>query len=342
MRNISINCWSFFSEFITITYLNNFTMQRNILLSLYLSVLAVVMGGCAALTDSQRKTVVNYAKLTQTYTQYPSEVARTYVGLGYRITMMPVSINQSNDDSVYRYLVTAYNTFELGNQNVKKVDDAIGILRQYAKALEALSSADLPDNFGKSAELFGKSLDNVAAFYNETYKPDTKLPLGFGKLAGEVITPIGKKYINRRQAVKLREYMTKGDTLVQLLNNDSQKAFSDLTSRWNEQKELIAAQHAALLKRVHSDNNDKGANFFYSYQLNKDATTFIEESAAFEKLLASCAKAISGVFNAHRSVLNDIRVKRSAQEQIADIQQLYEDVRTLQAEYQKLVNPTSK
>ncbi|SFF33590.1 hypothetical protein [Spirosoma endophyticum] len=306
----------------------------------YLLMVLIWLSGCAALTNSQRNTVVNYAKLTQAYTQYPSEVAKEYIALNYEIVNMPLAYSQANDTLVHSTILKNLATFEQGNQNVQRVDDAIGVLRQYAKSLEALSTAGLPDGFGKNAELLGKSLDNVATTFNTTYKPSTLLPVGFGKLIGDVISLVGRKYINHKQAVSLRRYISRGDTLIRLLDQDAQSAFNTLNSRWSLQKQLIKAQHTALLQKMH--DQDVAAKTYYSYELNQDMVDMIGRVAAFDKLLASTPKAMSNVYQAHKSVLADIQQKRSIEDQIADIQQLYEDVTKLQSEYQNLINPSQK
>ncbi|GAA4448648.1 hypothetical protein GCM10023189_06820 [Nibrella saemangeumensis] len=303
--------------------------------------LLIELAGCAALTDSQRKSVANYAKLTQAYTQYPSEVARTYVALNYEVATLLIPVNQPVVTNIHTDLVNTFATFEQGNQNSQRVDDAINILRQYAKALEALSSADLPGVFGKNAELFGKSVDNAVTFYNKTHQPTTALPIGFGKLAADAISLAGRRYINHKQAAALRNYMAKGEELIKLLNQDSQRAFTDLENRWQQQKRLMAASHTTLLQKVHEDAGGQAARNYYTYQINKDMRTLIERSAAFDKLLTKTAQAMGNVYKAHESVLKDIQQKRPWHDRIADVQNLYEDLTALEAQHEKLTRPAT-
>ncbi len=305
--------------------------------SILLCCLLLTLGGCAALTSSQRKSVADYAQLTQAYSQYPSQVATTYVTLTYEIDQLRIAADIADSTTVDR-LWESYHDEEANQKKARRIDQSIGLIREYAKALQALSSADIPDNFGKNAVTFGTNADSLISRFNKTVEPAVPVPIGFGKLATEVLSLAGKRFINQRQAVALRRYMEKGDTLVQLITTDIQTSMKPVGEEWV--KKSLKPNLTSYYVRLMSRSDLLAPNrFYYKYQLNKDVAALVMRITALEDLANALRGSVTVLAQAHHSVLDDIRTKRTVREQLADIQKLYKATNEAYEHYQRLTTP---
>ncbi len=293
--------------------------------------------GCASLTSSQRKIVADYATLTQTYSQYPSQVARSYVDLTYDIDQLRIAADGVDSTAITR-LLASYLDAETNRRETQRIDQSIGVIQAYASALEALSSADFTEGFGKNASLLGTNVDTLIAKFNKTARPATPIPIGFGKLAAEVLNLAGKRYINQRQAVALRAFMAKGDTVLQLITADVQTAMRPVKKDWVDGtlKPHLAAYYARLLSRSDPMSPNR---FYYKYQLNKDVGAMVIRMASLGGLADALAQSVTTLSQAHHTVLTEIQKKRTVLEQVADLQQLYQATNEAYAHYQKLTTP---
>jgi hypothetical protein len=297
----------------------------------------LLLGGCAALTSSQRKAVADYAQLTQAYSQYPSQVATSYVALTYEIDQLRIAADIADSTAVNR-LWDSYHNEEINRKKARRVDQSIGLIREYAKALAALSSVDIPDNFGKNATLFGTNADSLISRFNKTARPTVPVPVGFGKLATEVLSLAGKRLINQKQAVALRQFMIKGDTLLQVITADIQTSLEPVKEEWVKKslKPNLTSYYSRLLGRSDLLTPNR---FYYKYQLNKDVAGIVMRMTALEDLADALRGSVTVLAQAHHSVLKDIQTKRTIREQLADIQQLYKATNEAYEHYQKLTAP---
>lgn len=297
--------------------------------------LLVSTAGCASLTDSQRKSVADYAKITQTYTQYPGQIATSYADLNYAVEQIrlatPVSATlisrgmEQNNEARDRVLHEA-----------QRIDSGIRTVRAYAQALEALSATTIPTSFGKNAEVLGTNLDDLAKAYNKQGTGASPLPVGFGVLAGEVIAEAGKAYINQRQAAALRAFMSQGDVLLRTITGDTQTAIQTFRqNRGDGLRSHLASYHSKLLSQLTAQTAGRA---YYIYEVNKDVANLLDRITALETLTTGVQNSVATLYEAHHSVLVDILQKRSAKQQIADLKSLYQSARSLDEQYQILVN----
>ncbi len=290
--------------------------------------------GCASLTDTQRKSVADYARLTQTYSQYPSQIATSYADLNYDIEQIrldtPVKPELINDGMWQNYEARSGVLKE-----AQRIDVGIQIIRAYAQALEALSSTTLSGSFSKNAGVLGTNVDNLAKAYNRQNETSA-VPVGFGALATGVLSAAGKAYISNRQAKAMRAFMSQGDVLLRTITTDIQKGITQFrANRGAGLKDNLGSYHTKLLSQLPVRTPGRA---YYIYQLNKDVADIIARIVTLDGVTTGVQNSIVTLYEAHHSVLEDIQKKRSIREQIADLSALYQSARALDEQYQTLIN----
>ncbi len=290
--------------------------------------------GCAVLTDAQRKSVADYASLTRAYTQYPSQVARSYADLYYEIDRLKLVTLNNEDINPALWKALGFHKQALGQ--AQRVDMATQAVNQYAQALASLAGSSATDGLGVSTALLGKNLDALVTTYNKGWRSASPLPVGFGALAANLLNLAGKRYINAKQATALRAYMSKGDTLIRLIADDTKTAFDSVKTNWIPNlHNTLAQNHQNFLNSLPDAPN----RAYYAYLVNKDAVVLVEKIDSFEALADQVQRSVLSLYTAHHSVLADIEKKRSVGEQIADVQELYKAVNAMHKNYLTLVTP---
>ncbi len=303
----------------------------------YLTIGGLLIGtsGCASLTETQRKTVADYAKLTQVYAQYPSQIAASYADLNYAIEQVRLA-TPVQPDLINSGMWQSYTDRDDVLQEAQRVDVGIKAVKAYAQALEALSSATIPTGFSKNADLLGTNLDAVVKTYNRQGGGSTPLPLGFGALAAQVISAAGKGYINHRQAKALREFMGQGDVLLRAITTDMQTAIRTFRQdRANSLKSNLGAYHTKLLSQLTLQTPGRP---YYIYEINKDVAQLINRIVILDNLTIGVQNSVVTLYEAHHSVLEDIQQKRSLRQQVADLKALFQSAKSIDEQYQALIN----
>ena len=333
MGNLPLRRWRRCKTFVLDQPHSRMPSSPFLLQCLVVSSLLAGTTGCASLTDTQRKSVADYAKLTQTYSQYPSQIATSYADLNYAVEQIrlatPVKPELINEGM--------WQNYEARNgvlKEAQRIDIGIQTIRAYAQALEALSSTTISTSFTKNAGVLGTNVDNLAKACNRQNETSA-VPVGFGALAAEVLSAVGKAYINNRQAKAMRAFMAQGDVLLRTITTDTQKGIARFrANRGTALKDNLAAYHTKLLSQLTVRTPGRA---YYIYQLNKDVADIIARIVTLDGLTTGVQNSVVTLYEAHHSVLEDIQTKRTVRGQIADLSALYQSARALDDQYQTLI-----
>ena len=205
--------------------------RRVLLVSLCVVGLLVCASGCAVLTTSQVKEVESFARITKEYTELPGALAESYGVLLRNNKLLSVSryeygkvgarggVDTGKSTKAWQELEEAYRLEVDFNETGKRMDAALGILKDYSAILSSLVSDEFTTALDESAGKLGNSMDKAIEAYNKSYSPAKPLVKVGGNI-GLVIRAAGGVYIRHRQDEIFREIIEKANPLIEGLMDE--------------------------------------------------------------------------------------------------------------------------
>ncbi|HBG07301.1 MAG: hypothetical protein A2075_15210 [Geobacteraceae bacterium GWC2_58_44] len=201
-------------------------------LSILLSAAVVFssISACAVLTPSQVGEVKKFARASEDYSAVPGALASSYGILLRNEKLLSLSrysygtdsgagIDTSKSIKAWEEIKNAYALEHDFKGAGKRMDAALGVLKEYSKILTLLVSDEYTDSLGKSAVDLGKAVDAATDAYNDQYRSANPLTKVGGDI-GQIVRGAGGIYVRHRQAEILKETVKKADPLIQALMVD--------------------------------------------------------------------------------------------------------------------------
>ena len=171
-------------------------MKRIILIS----VLIVLLSGCAALTDNQLEAISDFGKVTADYDQYPHAVISQYADTRLslrkyqvRTFFLPDAVLKNSKDSVNSALKL--------EKIAERAKEATKAISTYSEYLQKLSSSSFSENLEQEARRLGKQVNDSMGKLSEL--KGTEIP-SIGNIVGGGVYLIGNLYIQNRRAKAVR------------------------------------------------------------------------------------------------------------------------------------------
>lgn len=191
----------------------------------------LVASGCAVLTQSQVEEVRRYAEATSEYTSLPGAVVVAYGELRRELILLDAShrkLDQRTADGkldptaageLVERLDAAYVQEASFDDDGRRIDAQLDVLREYAEVLERVVSDEYTSALGDSAARSAAALDTATAGLNARRAGKAPIPLVGGRIAATIRGTYGI-YIRHRQSKILRDTVESATPLVSGLMDD--------------------------------------------------------------------------------------------------------------------------
>lgn len=278
-------------------------------LSILLGLLITMLTSCAVLTETQLESVKQYAAATQEYADYPGILIRDYVAVQNDIFLLSSPLIADPDRAAGRVFSNQSSKKEI-LEEAGRLDLSFDILKEYAKNLEVLATADYFEGIGSSAEQIGMNLDTLVSTYNRKY--DREIPVGIGGFVYSSFVFAGKKYLDRRRGMLLKEFITRGDTIIREIA-DFNKAFLEekIAEEWiSGLDESLKAAHAAVRRQILADTANYPSHTFSIIQLDTRVAEIYDEIYRMENLNEKLVVSIGDLYTAHHALNDNLQEKQ--------------------------------
>jgi len=201
----------------------------------------------------------------------------------------------------------------------KKVDITFKVIDKYAQSLLLLSSGKYVEDLTLQAKTFGADLDSLAEAYN-SISGVTKVPSGIGGAIRSLVVLGGKQYIKSKQAKEIRKFVPAADTLIAVMTTNlleflESTNIADLID--NEEKGIKSNYMSFLRQRKASIENER------------DYLELKSNLSSIKAMRHKTVLATRHLRRAHKKLVVVIDQKKDLTETIAELQDLYEDVKEL-------------
>lgn len=297
-----------------------------LMLSLFL---ILVTSGCAVLTASQVKAVEKFANASESYSELPGTLAKTYGELLRDSDLMVVArkefgqpdenggIDASVANDAWDSILDAYKDETDFEAAGKRMDAALLILRAYSDVLTALVSGDSADALSGSGEAFGKSLDGATEAYNKKYRADDPLKKVGGTIA-MAVRSAGGLYVRARQASILKATLKDADPLIAgLMDEVKLIALEKIKPSLQNYEENYLQNDFKLLANNNKKIDISTVLFVYDNLYKTRQTIFLAENVA---------DAAETYKKAHAELVENTRTKMTLREAMQQVEALSAEV----------------
>ncbi|WP_373057581.1 hypothetical protein [Zunongwangia sp. H14] len=299
--------------------------MRKIILLLLLS---AFISGCSSLSKSQIETVQQFGEVTSNFSAYPSAIMeelaeiRLKRGLYYASTLTDPMRHLDELDSIYSQKKYDYKVSE-------KIDVTFRVLDKYAQSLVLLSSGDYTANLQNNAAEFGVGMDSLVNLYNVKSNAE-KLPAGIGEALGKIVGFSGDRYIKVKQSEKIKEYVTKADTLVLIMTSNLLEYLesSNLEELISYEEKMIRRNYLTYLQLT-----DTGT--FESQREYLDLKSNLDAAKDLKALTIQSTKDLQA---AHKELVQVVQKKQKLHSTIKELRVFYQQV----AEIRETLNALKK
>ena len=302
-------------------------------------VLVILVSSCA-LSKSQIKEVNNFAESTETFADFPSEVWKEAREILLAIQLYEANSLNSQDpindvEEKLNSLHGAEGVYELYGEAGELFDNSIDLIDKYAQALKLISSDKILEDLEESASELGSGIDEVAILYNSNPEGTKKVPSNLGEIVGEIVGFAGKSYVRYKQAKEVKEFVVKGDTLIQAVTNTILTQFNSAPIMLLELQELqLKEAYKGFLKSILDSHSDP----VLIIEQDKEYLKLLRQIKFANDLRESCISSIEKLQKAHsalclqlskRATISEILEEvRSLQENLKEMTQLIESLKT--------------
>jgi len=294
-----------------------------------------MLSSCSSLTTSQLAAVRAYAEATKQYSRFPGQMIEDYVEVQSKIFLLGSPLIANPDRAANRIFSHHVEKTAI-LEEAEKMDLAFAMLREYAIWLEILASRDHPASISSGAGDMGDNLDYLIGRYNERFNTD--IPVGLGNIAQRSLVMAGSRFLDRKRAEYLREYLEKGTPIIREIT-ETTKTFleENVSGEWLQgmDKQLKSA-HTGVRRQVLTDTSRFPSNSFSIIQLDTQVDGLYDEISRLKKTNDNLIASIGTLYPAHQATLSQIQEKKKLTEILGEVSVLVHDVRNLMDLYHDL------
>ncbi len=288
--------------------------------SLFLvSIVFLLLPGCASLTDSQIKSVNQFAEITNKFSAFPGKIMtelaaiRVERGTYYANTLTDPKLHIGELDSIFSQKIFDYQISE-------KVDVTFKIIDTYSQSLLLLSSDKYIKDIAEQSEHLGVGLDSLVSKYN-AIDPSAKLPVGIGQAISKLIILGGSQYVKAKQAKEIKRFVLQADTIVSkmtsnLLDYLESETINDLILF--EEKEITRNYLSYLQLKPN-----------VSIENERDYLSLKNRIYAVKQLQSQTIKATRNLKECHHRLALEISKKKNLKQTIEGFQEMYSEIKDL-------------
>ena len=277
------------------------TFEFRVTKSIAVLLISLCFSSCAALTESQIKTVNKLAVSGDSVATAPSvmfrELAaiRTERGLFYAASLTEADVRFAELNA----LAAAAREDE---QLAARTDVCVDVLNSYLRALRSISNTARWKQIGTEMRSLGNNLDSVILRFNQLDWVDLELPQGVAKLSGKFAGYLSENYMRNRQARAVRQFVTEGDTLiavctdalVQLLRKQQVQELIDNEETGLRNNYLVYLHRVEALGQLPSLDNDR---YYLKLMRNLEDAKSIRDK---------CVSGLRSLKSAHHKLLTEL------------------------------------
>lgn len=291
--------------------------------------LVVSTTGCAVLTASQVQEVGKFAKASKSYSELPGALMKTYGELLRNSELLNIArkqfgqvdknggIDTSAANDAWTSIRDAYKDETEFEAAGKRMDAALLVLEEYSDLLTSLVSGDSAEALSRSAEAFGKSLDEATEVYNNRYRADNPLEKVGGSIA-MAVRSAGGLYIRAKQAAILKVILKDADPLIGGLMDEVKLIALEKFKPALQNYENNYLQNNFKSLANNKKNLDIFTVSFVYYNLYKTRQTII--------LADKVAEAAEIYKNAHSEMVENTRTRMTIKEAMHQVEALSAEV----------------
>ncbi|MDT0644311.1 hypothetical protein RM553_15845 [Zunongwangia sp. F363] len=288
--------------------------------AIFLFLLCMLLYSCSTLSKSQIESVHQFGEVTSNFSAYPSaimnELAKIRVkrGLYYASTLTDPERHLNELDSIYSQKKYDYEVSE-------KIDITFRVIDKYAQSLILLSSEDYTASLQSHVGEIGVGMDSLVSLYN-TKNNTRNLPPGIGEALGNIVSYGGGRYIRGKQAEKIKEYVTKADTLIAVMTTNLLEYLES-----SNLQELISYEQSMIRRNYLTYLQLTEVNTFESQRDYLDLKSSLD---AAKDLRVQTIQATKDLKAAHDELVEVLHKKQKLERTISELQVFYQQVKNLQ------------
>ncbi len=270
-----------------------------------IGIVLLIFSGCATLTKSQLESISKYSSATKEYADYPRILTKKYMNVQNDIFILSNSYKVSSEIGSNNVYSNYINRKELLNK-VEKIDLSFKILKKYAKNLEAISTKNYTKNISENAGTVG------------------------GFVYGSIVF-VGKKYIGKNRGELLKEYIEKGNIVIEKLSKTS-KTFleEDVSKKWiSGLDEKLKNAHLGLRQQILADTVNYPSNVYNVLLIDEKVSKIYDEIYYLETMNKFLIKSIGNLYKAHNALYENTRQKQKMDEVLKEVSSFINDVHEL-------------
>lgn len=310
---------------------NTLYMKRVYLLIIVFSSCTI---GCASLTKSQLDSVNQFAVLSKNYSAYPSRITTELTQIRLERGFYSANALTSDVKSHVDNLDNLYESQTKSGVISQKVDITFKIIDRYAQALQLLSSPSFSDELFTQSRTLGYSIDSLCSRYNSITGISSKIPIGFGSVIGKIILAGGKQYIRVRQAKAVKRFVYTANKLVDLMCDNL--------------IEFATNKNIEQLIQIEADNIPRDFKFYFNAKKQLQTAPLIDDERAYIQLRIRLTavrtlrdqtlEATKDLKATHKKLVEVLARRTTKQEQVQELQKLYEQVQEVRSTISQIDN----
>jgi hypothetical protein len=284
---------------------------------------ALVLSGCAVLTEKQINAVNQFAKATEYYGPVPSNAIKTWAELQLAASAAEVSSMQ-NEQVMWNHIETSFDTYQKILDRSERAIRSFEIFDSYSKLLLQLTSDNYVDALNAETQNLGKSLDSSISYYNSRF--GASLSCFGGDAAGILRAGLGL-YLRVKQAEVLRKIVEDADPVIGELVKAVVETLEAVELGVEKETDTLEREIRTMLKFapvIKSEPSDRKiipdlASYLQAFQL-------IQRGRSASQLVSSAKSAAVQYGKTHHDLLENTRNKTD------DVQSLFPKIAALKAE----------
>lgn len=188
-----------------------FTALSAAIAAMAAAALLLLAGSCTVLSKTQKSMAQSLSISADTIVSAPVRMFETLAevrlerSLFYASTLTGATAHFTEVDMIA-------DAAEKEQKRLAKYGVYINALNSYIRAIQSLSSDTRWKGIGTEVRGIGNNLDSIVLYYDKIFTDS--LPVGYFKIAGKAGGYITEELTKGRQAKLLKEFMTKGDSMV--------------------------------------------------------------------------------------------------------------------------------
>jgi hypothetical protein len=177
--------------------------------------LLLMLSSCSAITTSQKAVIEEYSTAAKSYSEAPKELLAKYRECKYNSGIFEASTKHVESDMIDKLNASSKDYFAT-TAFASDLGITYQLMGKYFQALLDFVGADSSKDFKSNMATLGTNIDSLISKGND-HKFKT-IPIGFGSIGASLVQYIGKRNISHKQLKYFKDFMIKGDTLIETLS----------------------------------------------------------------------------------------------------------------------------